>query len=393
EQNPIGETSTDNIVSSALLSPIGSPRLKDIVMPDEKIAILTSDITRPMPTSEVIPHVLDELYIAGVHKEDVTLVFATGSHRSHTEDERRKLAGDRAFEEIKCVDSDPEDCIHLGFTKNGTPVDITRVVAEADRCICLGNIEFHYFAGYSGGVKALFPGASTPKAIQTNHSMMIDEKACTGNLDGNPVRDDLEEVLKYYKVDFIVNVVLDEHKRIIHAVAGDVIEAHREGCKFLDKLYKVEIPEKADLVIVSQGGAPKDLNLYQTQKALDNSKHAVKPGGKIILLGSCKEGLGQSVFEEWILSAKRPRDLIDRVKSNFRLGGHKAAAIAMVLERAEIKLISDLSPELVKSIFMTPYESLQIAVDEALAELREEGIDNPSIIVMPYGGSTLPVIK
>lgn len=377
-----------SIVKDALANPIGTPALRDIVRPEEKIIIITSDITRPMPTWDVIPHVLDELYVAGVKAEDITLLFALGSHRPHTEEEKRKLAGEQAYNEIKCVDSNPADCIHMGVTSAGTPIDITRVVAEADKRICLGNIEYHYFAGYSGGVKALMPGASTPEAIQANHSMMVDENACAGKLDGNPLREDLEEAADICPIDFIVNVVLDEHKQIVHAVAGHVKEAHRKGCSFLDSLYKVNIPERADIVIVSQGGAPKDLNLYQTQKALDNSKHAVKDGGTIILVGACQEGLGQKVFEEWITEAQNPSDLIKRVKDDFKLGGHKAAAIAMVLQKADIKLVSEMESDFVKSIFLEPYDALQTAVEDALAKHGQDA----SIIIMPYGGSTLPVL-
>ena len=263
-------------VRNALANPIGSLPLTQIVHPGEKIAIITSDITRPMPTYKVLPVLLEELFAAGISAEDITLVFALGSHRPHTPEEQRALAGDFAYETIRCIDSDPDDCIHFGYTKHGTPIDITRVVAEADRRICLGNIEYHYFAGFSGGIKALFPGCSTPAAIQANHSMMIEQGAFAGNLDGNPLRDDLEEASTLCPVDFILNVVLNEKKEIVYSVAGDIREAHREGCVFLDNMYSVQIPEKSDIVIVSQAGAPKDLNLYQTQKALDNSKHAVK---------------------------------------------------------------------------------------------------------------------
>jgi nickel-dependent lactate racemase len=182
-------------------------------------------------------------------------------------------------------------------------------------------------------------------------------------------------------------VVLDEHKAVLKAFAGDCIQAHREGCAFLDTLYKVEIPERADIVVVTQGGAPKDINLYQTQKALDNAKHAVKPGGTIILMGSCREGLGEKVFEEWITAAGKPADLVERINRQFVLGGHKAAAIAMVLAKAGISLVSDMDPELVRSIFLTPYAHVQNALDAALAEHGPEA----SVIVMPYGGSTLPV--
>ena len=224
-----------------------------------------------------MPSLLDELYKAGAKPENITVVLALGSHRNHTEDEKKHLVGERCYNEVNVVDSDVNDCVSLGKTNAGTPIDFDRRVVEADFRIALGNVEFHYFAGYSGGYKALMPGVSTPLAIQENHSMMVDEKACAGNMQGNPVRDDINEAGAKLGLDFIVNVILDEHKNIVYAAAGDVYNAHQAACDYLDKMYRCPIPQKADIVIVSQGGEPKDANLYQTQKALDNSKHAIKP--------------------------------------------------------------------------------------------------------------------
>lgn len=373
-------------VERALAEPIGAPKLEEVVKPGEKIAIVTSDITRPCPTWQIMPALLRHLYAAGVKREDITLVFALGSHRHHTPEEMQHLAGDLAYNEITCVDSNPDDCINLGVTKSGTPVDITRVVAEADRRICLANIEYHYFAGYSGGAKSIMPGVSNRAAIQSNHSMMVRPEAHAGRLAGNPIREDIEEAAAICGIDYIVNVVLDEHKQIIKAVAGDVTAAHRAGCAFLDTLYRKEIAKKADIVLVSQGGAPKDLNLYQTQKALDNAKHAVRDGGVIVLIGSCKEGLGEKTFQQWIEEATCPKDLIDRVQADFKLGGHKAAAIAMVLENAEVYLVSEMPEELTKKCFLTPFSSAQQALDAAFAKLGPEA----TVLAMPYGGSTLP---
>ncbi len=373
-------------VERALAEPIGAPKLEEVVKPGEKIAIVTSDITRPCPTWQIMPALLRHLYAAGVKREDITLVFALGSHRHHTPEEMQHLAGDLAYNEITCVDSNPDDCINLGVTKSGTPVDITRVVAEADRRICLANIEYHYFAGYSGGAKSIMPGVSNRAAIQSNHSMMVRPEAHAGRLAGNPIREDIEEAAAICGIDYIVNVVLDEHKQIIKAVAGDVTAAHRAGCAFLDTLYRKEIAKKADIVLVSQGGAPKDLNLYQTQKALDNAKHAVRDGGVIVLIGSCKEGLGEKTFQQWIEEATCPKDLIDRVQADFKLGGHKAAAIAMVLENADVYLVSEMPEELAKKCFLTPFASAQQALDAAFAKLGPEA----TVLAMPYGGSTLP---
>ncbi|MHC1787679.1 MAG: nickel-dependent lactate racemase [Christensenellales bacterium] len=376
-------------VRRALQEPIGSKRLADLVKPGEKIAIITSDITRPMPTATVMPALLDELSLAGVQPGDITLVFGLGNHRRQTPQEQEALAGPRAWREIRCVDSDPDDIVHLGQTRAGTPVDITRIVAQADRRICLGNIEYHYFAGYSGGGKAIMPGVSTRDAIQCNHRMMVRPEAHAGRLDGNPIREDIEEGAARCGIDFILNVVLDEHKHIVKAVAGDSVLAHREGCRFLDSFYLKHIDARADIVIVSQGGAPKDINLYQTQKALDNAKHAVRKGGIIILIGSCQEGLGEPVFQEWIEAARSPHDLVARIGREFQLGGHKAAAIAMVLEDADIFLVSDMPEALVRQAFLQPYGSAQAALDATFTRLGRDA----RVLAMPYGGSTLPRVE
>lgn len=376
-------------VKYALENPIGASKLQSLVSPEQTIAIIASDISRPVPSYDIMPGILEELFAAGCKAENITIVFALGSHRNHTEEEMRHLVGDKVFETVRCVDSDPNDCIHMGVTGAGTPVDITRSVAEADFRICTGNIEFHYFAGYSGGAKAIMPGVSTPAAIQVNHRMMVEESACAGKLEGNPIRQDIEQAGEICGIDYIVNVVLDEHKHIVYAVAGDVTKAHRDGCAYLDKMYSKKISAPADIVLVSQGGAPKDANLYQVQKALDNAKHAVKKGGTIILIGACQEGLGSKTFEKWLLEAPTAESMIDRIHKQFQLGGHKAAAIAMVLQNASIDLISEMDDDFVRSIFLNPQPSAQEALDKAL----EKYGDNATVIAMPFGGATLPMVK
>ena len=383
---PQPDCGEEELVRRALAHPIGAPLLRQVVHPGEKIVIVTSDISRPMPTWKVMPALLDELYAAGVKKEDLTLVFARGVHRAHTDEERLHLAGARAYEEIACIDSDRDDFVTVGTTARGTPVEIMRAVAEADRRICLGNIEFHYFAGYSGGGKAIMPGVSTRNAIRFNHSHMVEPGSHAGKLEGNPVREDIEEAAAMVGVDYIVNVVLDAHKHIVHVVAGDVTQAHREGCAFLEKYYLSPIPRRADIVLVSQGGAPKDANLYQLQKALDNAKHAVKDGGVIVLIGCAKEGFGEDTFAQWFRAAEKPEDLVERLRANFTLGGHKAAAIALVEQHADVYLVSDWPEEAVRGIFMTPFASAQQALDAAFAKCGADA----TVLAMPYGGSTLP---
>lgn len=387
--NPVSEQpGGDAEVLRALENPIGSKCLRELVKPGQKVVIVTSDITRPMPSYRVLPHVLKELNDAGIPDRDITVVFALGSHRAHTEEEKIKLVGEAVYHRVTCLDSQGE-FVHMGTTSRGTPVDIFKPVAEADVRICLGNIEFHYFAGYSGGSKAIMPGVSTRNAIQCNHSRMVQEAAHAGAITGNPIREDIDEVCeRFVPITFLVNVVLDEKKQICRCFAGHFIEAHRAGCRFLDQLYKIRIPRLADIVVVSAGGYPKDLNLYQAQKALDNAKHAVRDGGCILWVASAYEGLGEKVFEKWMTGHRSPHEMIDHISQDFQLGGHKAAAIAMVLERADILLYSDLAPEFVRSMHLTPCSDLQAGLNEALTKYGGQA----SVLVMPYGGSTLPCL-
>ena len=380
------QLSEAGVVEQALKDPIKTLPIDGTFKKGDKVVVITSDLTRPMPSYKVLPQLLMELNRAGIEDNDITIIFGLGIHREQTVEEKRKLVGDDVFIRITCIDSDPDDAVSLGVTSSRTPVDIYRQVVEADKRICLGNIEYHYFAGYSGGYKAIMPGVSTFSAIQKNHSHMVEEGAWAGNLVNNPVRDDIEEVADFIKIDFLFNVVLNEHKKIIGAFAGDPVAAHREGCRLLDRLYSCPIDTKADIVVVSAGGYPKDINLYQAQKALDNAKHAVKNGGIIILIAACTEGLGGESFEKWMIEFEKPSNMVEEIRKNFILGGHKAAAIGLILENADIYLVSDMVPSFVENIFMKPFSDLQQALDAAL---RRKGKD-ALIHIMPYGGSILP---
>jgi lactate racemase len=388
--NPVDEP-VDEIqeICRALRETIGKPPLDQVVRPGETVCIITSDITRPCPSDKILPPLVIALEDAGIRPDDITIVFALGSHRRHTEEEKRRLIGDALYSKVHTQDSDPEDTVYLGTTQYGTPVNITACVAQADRRICVGNIEYHYFAGYSGGGKALMPGVSDRAAIQANHSRMVEDSARAGAILDNPLRLDIEEAADLCGCDYILNVVLDEDKKIITAVAGDHRAAHRAGCAFLDQIYKIDIPRLADLVIATPGGLPKDLNVYQTQKALDNAAQAVRPGGIIVLAGQCAEGFGEHVFEEWLNDARKPGDLVERVRREFRLGGHKAAAIALVLAKADVLFVSDMPEDLAARTFMQPFRELGQAVDTALDRLGPEA----KVIFMPHAGSTLPNLK
>jgi len=376
-------------VRNAMDIPVNSPSLKELAKGKKRVVILASDISRPSPSHILVPPIVEELNQAGVEYSDIKVIFGLGYHRQHTEEEKKKLVGEEVYSKVRCIDHDINDCVYLGTTKRGTPVEVFRPVAQSDLLIATGNLEFHYKAGYSGGDKALLPGACSKKTIETNHVMMIRPGTMPGRAQGNPMREDIEEAGRIAGVDFIVNAVLNSHKEIVKVVAGDPVKAHREGVKYIDKMYKRNIREKVDVVIASCGGFPKDINLYQAQKGLENASLAVKDGGSIILLAECREGLGETTFEEWMLRAKTPHDCVRWIQQEFKLGAHKAAVICMVLERAKVYLVSGLDENLVRDIFFIPAKSVQQALDTALKQNGERA----KVLVMPYANSTLPYVE
>jgi lactate racemase len=372
-------------VRLALAAPIGSPRLRHLVRPGQSVVIVTSDVTRPCPTADLLPPVVEELAEGGIGLQDITVVFALGTHRAHRPAEHAALLGS-LYGCVRAVDSDPNCTVYMGTTSRGTPLEVFEPVAQADVRIALGNIEYHYFAGYSGGYKALVPGVCSPRTIRHNHAMMCEANACLGKLDGNPVREDIDEAGAMIGLDFILNVIVDEGA-VALATAGHPMQAHRWACAALDHLSMVPLSCCADVVLVSAGGHPKDINMYQAQKALDNAMAAVREGGVIIWVAECAEGLGNATFEVWMRQLT-PQQILARIQEEFVLGGHKAAAIARVLSRAEIWLVSGLDPEIVRSCGFQPFSTPEAALEAAVARNGREA----SIVVMPEGASIVPSI-
>ncbi len=385
----------EEIVRDALDHPVASDRLQDLVQPGENVCVVTSDVTRPMPSDVVLPALLEDLFAGGISPDDITVVFATGIHRSQSRAEQVKLVGEDIAHQVRCVDSDPKDVVFVGHTEKGTPVQLTRVVAEADRIICLGNVEFHYIAGYSGGLKAILPGVCNQETVVFNHKMMMESEARAGVIVGNPVREDIDSVLNLVHVDFILNVVLDEQKRVIKAYAGDPITAHRRAASFVDAGNRISVRGPGHLVIASTGGHPKDLNLYQAQKALDHAQAFACPRAPIILIARCSEGYGHRIFAEWLSEADSAQQVLSRLQEDFELGGHKAAALARTLRDNPVWLVSDMEPHLVRKAFMKPLNlnadgSLQIP-EEALRTAEDLSTESDTrVLILPEAPSVLP---
>lgn len=363
-------------VKNALDHPIGR-RLEDLS--GRSASILVSDITRPSPSYLLLPPLVKRLLKIGV--SNVNVVFGLGTHRRMTPEEERLLLKDCV--RMPHIQHDPKRCLRLGETGQGTPVEIFEDVASSDLIIATGNIEYHYYAGYSGGAKAVLPGVSSEMSVVKNHELMRDPRSVSGRLD-SPVRKDMQEAAKIAGLDFILNVVLNSRKEIVRAVAGDFIEAHRSGAAVVDRMYRRKVTP-ADIVVTCAGGRPKDLNLFQAHKALDNAKAAAAPGGTIILLAECCEGFGNQVFERWACEAKTAEDCMDRFGREYEFGGHKAALIARESLEHDLILVSAMPQEQVEKCFFKPAKTL----DEALAKARERHGMNARTLVMPYGNLTL----
>lgn len=377
--NPRQPQDEKTIILNALRKPILSRPLSRIARGKKNAAILVSDMTRPCPSYKFLPFILDVLEEAKV--SDIKIIFGLGIHRKHTEDEKRMLVGEHVTKKIRyLIDPDERLFRFIGYTKAGTPIEVFEEVLRSDLLIATGNLEYHYFAGYSGGAKAAAVGVCSRKTIQANHSLMLDDQAVTGNFKNNPLRQDIEEAGRMIGIDFLFNVILDDKKRIISAFSGRNNEAYKEGIKRYDEIYKKVISQKADVVIAAAGGYPKDINLYQAQKALENVKDIVKEEGEIILISSCDEGYGDKIFEEWMRKAKNYSMLETWIKKKFVLGGHKAYALSKLLSRTRVALYSSFSREETEKMGFINIGNLQVYLNNKINQSR-----GTKITIVPTG--------
>ena len=380
----------ENRLKDLLKNPINSPSLKDLVNQKKakKILIVVNDITRPTPYEIILPPLLDELHQIGIKKENIIFIVATGIHRSNSQEEIKEIFGENIFSTYKFINHDCDDpnSKDLGNLKSGNKLWVDPIVSDIDFIITTGVIVPHYFAGFSGGRKSILPGICGRKTIEANHARMVSSDSRAGNLKGNPVHQEMQEAAEKVGVDFNINVVTDENHQIVEIVAGELLTSWQYGVEVCKQIYFCPIKKKADIVIASAGGYPKDINVYQAQKALENACHAVKPGGTIILLAECTEGYGEPTFEKWIEEANTPDDIIKRLKNKFVLGGHKAYSIAKLTKEVEVILISSLPPEKVRKLFFIPMEN----ISQATEYIKEKYGEDFQAYILPSGNTVLP---
>jgi lactate racemase len=266
---------------------------------------------------------------------------------------------------------------------------INKKVTEYEKVMIIGSVEPHYFAGFTGGRKSFLPGVSSYKTIEMNHKHALHSDARALKLEGNPVHEDMIDALKTLNCDvFSIQAVLDKKHKIYGLTSGDINKSFYQAIDKAEEIFVTEIPEKADIV-VSVAGYPMDVDLYQSQKALDNGKLALKDGGILIVVSSCREGLGEEAFYDLLSSSETPAEVLEKIKGNYVLGYHKAGKMAEVNLWADVRAFSELDDELWKQIFIKPVKDLQKAVDDALKEKGPEA----GIIVLTDGCMTVPKIK
>ncbi|MBS1827653.1 MAG: nickel-dependent lactate racemase [Acidobacteria bacterium] len=380
-------------VREALRHPIGAAPLRDIVRPNESVAVIVNDITRLTRSELMLPPLIDELNAAGVPDDRITIVFALGIHRAQTPDERRRIIGDDLYHRLRSIDHDAYDeanLVPIGDTSFGNRVEINRAVWESDRIILTGEIIYHLIAGYSGGRKSLVPGVAGARTTTFNHNMIFDPRCRSGVLEGNPAHEDLLEAARLAEPDFILNLVLSPEGHLVRAVAGHMEHAHREGCLAVDQMLRADLDQPYDLIVASAGGYPLDIDLRQAHKGLENAVQALRPGGTILFYAECPSGSGHPAIDEYAWKYTSDAEMEHALKASFAVGGHKAWWLARLGRLYNIHLVSTLPENFVRRFGFHPVspQHHQQTLDTLIAEAGP----NTRIGVLPYSGFTLPFI-
>jgi nickel-dependent lactate racemase len=380
----------EEAMRDALANPIGCPSLKECLRENDKVVVITTDNTRHCPDDKIVPVILRELEKV-VPRRNISVVVALGLHPPLKREELIRKLGREIVENYAVINHNPEQTVRLGSTSSGTPVEINSVVAAADFRISTGFIEPHFFAGFSGGRKSVAPGVSSAAAIRHNHGfeMVNHPRARAGILAGNPIHEDLVEQAKIAKLDFILNVLLNQEKQITHVFAGNPWLAHERGCAAEREIVQVELEHKVDICIVSNGGAPLDLDFYQTCKGIDTASQITRDGGIIIAASSCSQGLGPESFSGLHALSSSPDDVLETLRAGQHDGvGWQNQILARAQLKQSIYILSDLDDRVVEQMKVTPIHAIEEGLERAFKVLGKDA----EIAVIPEGPLVLPVI-
>jgi nickel-dependent lactate racemase len=376
-------------VEAALDSPVGSVRLSDLPKA-RSAAVAINDKTRPVPHEHLLPPLLRRLEALGLPPHAIRLLIATGAHPSMPPTEFARVVPAEVLVRypILCHDADDKvNLVQLGTTSRGTPVWINRRFREADLRLVVGNIEPHQFQGFSGGVKSAAIGLAGRETIDHNHALMVHPGAQLGRYVDNPARQDVEEIGRVVDVHFALNAVLNARKKIVYAVAGEPGAVMEAAIPLCHQVSQVPVAAPFDLVIASAGGHPKDLNLYQAQKVLAHAALVTRDGGTVLVVAACPEGTGSRGYEAWMQGVHSHEDVFARFeRETFRVGPHKALLISRDAARVRTFLVSEMAADLVRSLLLTPANSIDGALQLALPDLQADA----RVAIMPRASSTIP---
>jgi len=382
------------MAEESLKQPIDSPSLRELAMGKQRVVVLITDKTRATPNKLLLEALLSELREAGVRRDNVEIVVATGLHKPHTRREIEELVGVEIADEYSVYshNSDEYDSmVYLGRTSHGTEIYVNKSVVNADLVIGVGLIEPHFFAGYSGGRKLILPGVSATKTVYQNHGykMLTHPKADYGYLEGNPVHEDMVEASKLVKnYKFIIHVLLDKEKKVFSVVSGDPYSAHEQGVRILDKYVKVSAPFEADLTIVTNGGYPLDRDLYQAVKGMVTASRVTRRNGYIIMLSECIDGVGHESFRELASMSKNPEEILRYIRENEPIRDQwEAQKLAQVLLKNRVIVVTrNIKHETLEEMNLTPASTFEEAFETAC-----RSISCRHIIAIPEGPYVIPV--
>jgi nickel-dependent lactate racemase len=377
-------------LENALSSPVVGEGFESLIhsVKPRSVSIAIPDETRPVPSNKLLPVLLRRLFAAWpiLDAGDVTIVIGGGLHPPLEYEAMRRILPAQTFEQYRVVTHDAVNATMFDFgrTSRGTPVKINADYAAADIKIVIGQIDPHQFVGFTGGAKGVSIGCAAPESIEHNHSLMFDPNARVGVMDGNPVREDLDEAGEMIGIDLAINVVLDADKKVVDLLAGAPGDVLRKGAMTCAQIYGVEVDSKFDIVIASCGGYPKDISLYQAQKGLNLASQAVKRGGKILLLAACPQGVGDDIYFDYVCQFATPEEVLeDFQRLEFKMGAHKAYLFGRTLVSYEVAVFSDLNSDILKRCHLRAADPSAV-----IAEWLEEFEGRPALAVVPNANTT-----
>ncbi|MEZ4664669.1 MAG: nickel-dependent lactate racemase [Caldilineaceae bacterium] len=386
-------------IRAALRDPIDSLPLAQKVKPGDKVVIVHSDITRPTPNDRMLPVLLAELEAAGVGRADITLLNALGTHRPQTDAELRTMLGDAVVDSYRCLQHnafDDDILAPLGTTSRGNPVRVNRQLLEADVRILTGFIEPHFFAGFSGGPKAVLPALAGAESVLSNHGrdMIGHPNATWGVTEGNPIWEEMREVALMTNPTFLLNVTLNARQQITGVFAGDMLAAHKAGCEFVRQSAMVAVDAPYDVVVTTNSGYPLDQNLYQTVKGMSAASRVVRPGGVIILAGACQDGLpDHGRYAALLQEGGSPQGVLDLLaQPGFGEQDQWQVQIqAQIQLHADVYVYSEgLTRQQIEAALLKPCAN----IGETVARMAQNGNGHaPRICAMPEGPQTIAYLR